>query len=279
MDALIVGRNLAARFGHDHPRQSPLSVDAHAGNKVSNFVAPLRNHFQVRELTCPAEERAIYGRDGAARCSAAVRAFANGGGSTMTEGFFHLGSTGLAGQGSIAGPSPSAASERTDHVRVAIGWLPIFVLLVAAAWLLMSDHARRQAAAGAVHLAAVPSREYATVGLVRGTAFNPSETIAPAQGAPADGLSISSQSWRRGGLGSNALVTLTLRNDNDYAVRDIEITCAFTRPDGSRLTDRTRLIRETVNMKSRKTFSRLHVGFVNVNATGAQCSVVAARHV
>jgi hypothetical protein len=39
------------------------------------------------------------------------------------------------------------------------------------------------------------------------------------------------------------------------------------------------LIHETVNMKSRKTFSRLHVGFVNVNATNAQCSVVAARHV
>jgi len=80
-------------------------------------------------------------------------------------------------------------------------------------------------------------------------------------------------------LGSNALVTLTLRNDNDYAVRDIEISCAFTRPDGGRLTDRTRLIHDTVNLKSRKTFSRLHVGFVNVNATNAQCSVVAARHV
>ena len=204
-----------------------------------------------------------------------------GGGWTMTDGFFHLGSTGLAGQASIAGPTSSAAG-RTDHVRVAIGWLPIFVILVAAAWLLMSDHARRQTAVGAAHLAAAAatsSGEHATVGLARGNSFNPSETTAPGQPSPVDLVSISSQSWRRGGLGSNALVTLTLRNDNDYAVRDIEITCAFTRPDGSRLTDRTRLIHETVNMKSRKTFSRLHVGFVNVNATNAQCSVAAARHV
>ena len=39
------------------------------------------------------------------------------------------------------------------------------------------------------------------------------------------GLKIISQSWRRGGLGSKALVTFTLRNANDYAVKDIEIAC------------------------------------------------------
>ena len=235
----------------------------------------------------PAKERAIYGRDAAARatpgflrCSAALAGLPLGGVSTMTEGFFYLGSTALAGQASIACPRPSAASERADRARVAVGWLPIFVILVTAVWVLMSEHARRQAAAGAVHLAvSTASQEHATVGLARGTSLNPSEAIAPGQSAPVDGLSISSQSWRRGGLGSNALVTLTLRNDNDYAVRDIEISCAFTRPDGGRLTDRTRLIHDTVNLKSRKTFSRLHVGFVNVNATNAQCSVVAARHV
>jgi hypothetical protein len=55
---------------------------------------------------------------------------------------------------------------------------------------------------------------------------------------------ISSQSGRRGGLGSNALVTFTLRNNNRYAVEDIEITCAFVRRDGSHLTDRSRLIPE-----------------------------------
>jgi hypothetical protein len=101
----------------------------------------------------------------------------------------------------------------------------------------------------------------------------------PAQPAPVDRLAISSQSWRRGGLGSNALVTMTLRNDNGYAVKDINIACAFTRPDGSHLTDRSRLINDVVNMKSRKTFARLHVGFVNVNAAKAKCSLVAASHI
>ncbi|HEY0569109.1 MAG TPA: hypothetical protein VGD13_13450, partial [Xanthobacteraceae bacterium] len=103
-----------------------------------------------------------------------------------------------------------------------------------------------------------------------------SPEVAPTELAPVDGLKISSQSWRRGGLGSKALVTFTLRNANEYAVKDVEIFCSFTRRDGSHLTDRTRVIPDVVNMKSRKTFARLHVGFVNVNADRAKCSLVTA---
>jgi hypothetical protein len=92
-----------------------------------------------------------------------------------------------------------------------------------------------------------------------------------------NGLRISSQSWRRGGLGSKALVTFTLRNDNPYAVKDLELACAFSRRDGSHLTDRARIVPGTVNMKSRKTFTAFHVGFVNVNASKAKCTLVAAH--
>ncbi|MGA7810796.1 MAG: hypothetical protein WCB02_39975 [Bradyrhizobium sp.] len=108
--------------------------------------------------------------------------------------------------------------------------------------------------------------------------FDPAtaEAIVPDPPAPLDKVMISSQSWHRGGLGSNALVTFTLRNRNSYAVKDIEITCAFARRDGSHLTDRTRVVPDTVNMKSRRTFVRMHIGFVNVNASRAKCSPIAA---
>lgn len=101
------------------------------------------------------------------------------------------------------------------------------------------------------------------------------ETTAPAK-SPIEGLRISSQSWRRGGLGSKALVTFTLRNANDYAVKDVEIACAFARRDGSHLTDRRRVIPDVVNMKSRKRYAGMLVGFVNVNANKAKCSLVTA---
>lgn len=106
----------------------------------------------------------------------------------------------------------------------------------------------------------------------------PPETVTPAT-SPLDGLKIVSQSWRRGGLGSKALVTFTLRNANDYAVRDIEIACTFIRRDGSHLTDRRRIIPDTVNMKSRKRYAGMLVGFVNVNANKAKCSVVTASRI
>lgn len=119
------------------------------------------------------------------------------------------------------------------------------------------------------------------------TLTTPAQATAPALAAaptetpvvetsPLDGLKISSQSWRRGGLGSKALVTFTLRNANEYPVKDIEIACSFTRRDGRHLTDRKRLIADTVEMKSRKIFAKMHVGFVNVNADKAKCSLVTA---
>jgi hypothetical protein len=108
-----------------------------------------------------------------------------------------------------------------------------------------------------------------------GGAASPPETTSTEKPV-IDGLKISSQTWRRGGLGSKALVTFTVRNANDYAVKDIEIACAFARRDGSHLTDRRRVIADTVSMKSRKTYSGVLIGFVNVNANKAKCSLVTA---
>jgi hypothetical protein len=59
-------------------------------------------------------------------------------------------------------------------------------------------------------------------------------------------------------------------------VKDIEIACVFTRRDGSHLTDRRRVIPDTLKTRSRKIYSRVLVGFVNVNANKAKCSLVAA---
>jgi hypothetical protein len=184
----------------------------------------------------------------------------------------------------IAGPvSGWAGKTRIGYFKFGLVWLPAVLIAGLGAWMLLAGYASKPAESEPVVLAtdapglAPPATDTAAKDL----SFNPaiSEAIAPAQTTPIDGLKISSQSWRRGGLGSKALVTFTLRNDNDYAVRDIEISCAFARRDGSHLTDRTRLIHDTVNMKSRKTFARMHIGFVNVNASGAKCALVTANRI
>jgi hypothetical protein len=178
-----------------------------------------------------------------------------------------------------------SGNVRTGYFSLA--WLPLVLIAGLGAWVLVPGHASKPAESGPVLLAAsVATEPPADAAPVTNTSakdpsFNlaTSEAIVPEQPAPLDGLKISSQSWRRGGLGSKALVTFTLRNSNNYAVGDIEISCAFARRDGSHLTDRTRLIHDTVSMKSRKTFARMHIGFVNVNASGAKCTLVTANRI
>jgi hypothetical protein len=164
-----------------------------------------------------------------------------------------------------------------DWATQAMVLLPVVAVAGMAAWTMLSEptSARSQTVGLATQGPAVPKRE--TAMLV--TPAAPAQA-APLEPASVDGLKISSQSWRRGGLGSKALVTFTLRNDNPYAVRDIEVACSFTRQDGSHLTDRKRIIPDAVvNTKSRKTFSQVLIGFVNVYANKAKCAPVAANRV
>ncbi|WP_407151998.1 hypothetical protein [Bradyrhizobium sp. ORS 86] len=149
-----------------------------------------------------------------------------------------------------------------------------------------AQNASNAAQSGGTQLAAVPSppvaaapaEEPATVGVVAAPqAAQDAKSPEPAsEKSPLDRLRIASQSFRRGGLGSKALVTLTLRNANDFAVKDVEIACAFVRRDGSPLTERTRVIPGTIAMKSRKTYTHMLIGFVNINASKAKCSLVTA---
>ena len=186
----------------------------------------------------------------------------------MSAGFDRIGLGRFAGTGERLARAMTIAS-----VSFARGllWLLAAVIVVCGIWMLLPLAKGNSAEPVRSEVAAV---ETAPSG---DAAVSPaSETQIPTM-AELGRIRISSQTWRRGGLGSKALVTLTLRNDNDYAVKDVEIVCAFARRDGSHLTDRSRVLADTVSMKSRKTFARIPVGFINVNADQAKCSLVAAR--
>jgi len=213
---------------------------------------------------------------------------------TMDSGLYRIEVTGLAGLARTAGlamlsglggdfSGRSGTAPLKLFTRRSVGMLAV-LLAGLGAWVLLSGYGSDTAESEPVRLATaaiaepVPLPENAGEGALPNPAAVPAEA-APPEAAPLDGLKISSQSWRRGCLGSKALVTLTLRNGNEYAVKNIEIFCAFTRRDGSHLTDRRRLIQETINMRSRKTFARVHVGFVNINANQAKCSLVTASRI
>jgi len=209
---------------------------------------------------------------------------------TMDTGLNRIELTGLAGLAKLVGIGGNSVGPESKTFTP--GFVCALAILIAGlgAWVL-SGYGSNTAESEPVRLAAAvvtepappPSEDVALDLSLPSSAVTPAEApageIAPVEAAPVNGLKIFSQSWRRGGLGSKVLVTMTLRNGNDYAVKDIEIFCSFARRDGSHLTDRKRIIPDTIKMKSRKTFARLHVGFVNINANQAKCSLVTASRI
>jgi hypothetical protein len=195
----------------------------------------------------------------------------------MNAGLYRIQSMRLA---DIGGSFPHWPAKPVDSFGAKLVWLPVVAIVGLGAWMLVSrdaDNANSHPAARVNFATAAPvqsARLSEPNPALDASQFN--ATAAPAEAASVDGLRISSQSWRRGGLGSKALVTFTLRNDNDYAVGDIGILCSFSRRDGSPVTERRQTIRDTVKMKSRKTFARVHVGFINITASQAKCSLLSA---
>jgi len=183
----------------------------------------------------------------------------------MKSGFGRIGLGPFVVNGEERSQAPSATNV---WLKRGVLWLLAASVVGCALWLLMPPSGG--------HVAQTEPVKLALASIDPASPTSASDTSA-ADAAGLDRMKISSQTWRRGGLGSKALVTFTVRNDNDYAVKDVEITCAFTRRDGSHLTDRSRVLADTVDMKSRKTFARVPVGFVNVNADQAKCSLVTAR--
>jgi hypothetical protein len=230
---------------------------------LSNIVAFERNHFPFHELR--------------GKSSLFISPPAEG--QEMSAGLFRIESAGPVDSGGFSG-RPAARLFQNKLI-----WLLAILVVGAVAWKMFSKDG-----AGRAEGQTVGRTSFATTASVGPSplsdpdpALAATQSGAPAAGPPeaaaVNGLRISSQSWRRGGLGSKALVTFTLRNDNDYAVGDIGLLCAFTRADGSAVTERRPTIRDTVKMKSRKIFARIHVGFINVNASHAKCSLLSANRV
>jgi hypothetical protein len=178
--------------------------------------------------------------------------------------------------------SGHTAKRAVETFRSGLVWLPAILIAGLGGWIVFSGHAHDNTSkqpVGNADIAAIAAHEPARSRDPARPAAQFDPATAPSEAAPQNGLRISSQSWRRGGLGSKALVTFTLRNDNDYAVGDIGLLCSFSRADGSPVTERRQTIHDSVKMKSRKTFARVHVGFINVNANRAKCSLLSASRV
>jgi len=151
-------------------------------------------------------------------------------------------------------------------------WLGAFVIagIGIAGWLLMPSFAKAPEADLTLNLAVANPPDEA-IGETK-----PAQAIDKPNAVDLGRVRLSRQSFRRGGMGSRALMTFTVRNANAYDIKDLELLCAFKSRDGRYATERRKLVAETVAMKSRKAFPMTLVGHVNVRAERAKCSLVTA---
>lgn len=169
----------------------------------------------------------------------------------------------------------AAPNEATTMVTVLYrrNWLAIPALALAgiAGWLLMPGFAKAPEPDLMLNLAVASPPEDGTI-----TEIQPTQPANVTETVDLDRVRLSRQSFRRGGMGSQALLTFTVRNANAYDIKDLELLCAFRSRDGRYTTERRKLVAETVAMKSRKAFPMTLVGHVNIRASKAKCSVVTA---
>src|SRR5438270_11969844 len=137
----------------------------------------------------------------------------------MNAGFDRIGLGRFAGIGERLARGATTASVSFGRILL---WLLAALIVSSCVWMLM-PLSKGNTAQGELAVPGAASAGPAPAANPAAAAAS-SEARAPAA-AELDRLRTSSQNWRRGGLGSKALVTFTLRNDKDYATRDVEILC------------------------------------------------------
>lgn len=93
---------------------------------------------------------------------------------------------------------------------------------------------------------------------------------------PAERMTMPNFSWKAGGFGSVGMVTLTIQNGNDFAVKDIGIVCNFSGKSGTELTARANVIWDTIPAKAKKTFKDFNIGLIDSQSARARCQVLSA---
>lgn len=77
----------------------------------------------------------------------------------------------------------------------------------------------------------------------------------------------------KGGLATVGSVSFSIRNDNDFEVRDIDIRCEFWEKSGGAIGESRKTVHGTVKAKSTKVVNNFNLGFINPQATRGGCEV------
>ncbi len=79
--------------------------------------------------------------------------------------------------------------------------------------------------------------------------------------------------WSKQGFGNVMEANFTVHNENDFAVKDVEVRCVSSAPSGTVIDSNTRTIYERFEAGKVKRVAKFNMGFINSQATSTSCSI------
>jgi len=112
------------------------------------------------------------------------------------------------------------------------------------------------------------------IGLVaQGGKTSPAAPPVVREKTPLENVELVDFSWNKDGFGSVMMAKFVLRNNNDFAVKDIKIKCTHTAKSGTVIDSNTRTIYDVIKPKSQKTFRDFNMGFIHSQVDRSSCEV------
>lgn len=99
---------------------------------------------------------------------------------------------------------------------------------------------------------------------------------APALAQPWEQIRLSDQKFEKGGFGNIALAHLTLKNTGTRTVKDVNLNCSFYGQSGSTISTANVTVYKTIAGGKSVKSGELNLGFVDGQATNADCRVIYA---
>jgi len=79
--------------------------------------------------------------------------------------------------------------------------------------------------------------------------------------------------WGKEGFGNIMEANFTVKNDSNYDIKDLEISCHHYAASGTQIDSNTRTIYDIVKAHSTKKFMKFNMGFIHSQATKSSCSI------
>lgn len=114
-------------------------------------------------------------------------------------------------------------------------------------------------------------------------ALNPnpgaSATLASARdlhAAAIDHIKIENRGWQAGGFGTVGLFSFRIINENDVAVKDVEIGCVTHAASGTELDRKIGTLYQHFNPHTSRNVTNFNIGLINSQAKSAGCYIIGA---